>query len=190
MSPMRMIGMGLVLIALGLGYYVAADILGLSQLREYGLGTNQAGWIFGVGFIISAGMAHFYPTLRAKLGAERLIWVAGSVMLLSLIGARWVGASVGILFVMMRISSSTTLRNSRSVVVNAEIESKNRATTLSTLNLLTMLPYALSAGWIGGYIDRTSPNQFAWVMGVGITTLLALMGLRNWWASKSMLAPA
>ena len=177
------------LIVLGLGYYVAADILGLSQLREYGLGTNQAGWIFGVGFIISAGMAHFYPALRAKLGAGRLIWIAGAVMLLSLLGAKWVGASAGILLIMMRISSSTTFRNSRSVVVNAEIESKNRATTLSTLNLLTMLPYALLAGWIGGYIDRTSPNQFAWVMGVGITALLALMGIRNWWARKYMLTP-
>jgi hypothetical protein len=70
------------------------------------------------------------------------------------------------------------------VVVNTEITSKNRATTLSTLNLLTMLPYALSAGWIGGYIDRTSPNQFAWVMGVGIAALLALMGVRSWWARK------
>ena len=50
----------------------------------------------------------------------------------------------------------------------------NRATTLSTLTLLTNIPYALSAIWIGGYIDRTSPNQFAWMLGLFI--LFALVG--------------
>lgn len=170
----------IIMIIIGLGYYVAADLLGLSQLREYGLGTNTAGWVFGIGFMISATAAHYYPRLRKRWGAERLVWGAGAMMIVSLLSAKWVGAGVGIGLIMLRISSSTTFRNSRSVIVNAEIESKNRATTLSTLNLLTMLPYGVTAGLIGAYIDRTSPNQFAWVMGVGIVGALSIISFKKY----------
>ncbi|MBP9670373.1 MFS transporter, partial [Candidatus Woesebacteria bacterium] len=155
-----------IFVVIGLGYYIASDILGLSQLRQYGLEASLAGWVFGVGFVISATMAHFYPTLRKKLGEMRLVWISTTALLISFVFARFVGVATGVGLVMLRIASSTTFRNSRSVIMNREIASRNRATTLSTLNLLQMLPYGLSAGLIGGYIDRTSPNQMAWVMGI------------------------
>jgi len=86
-----------------------------------------------------------------------------------------VGAIVGIMLIVMRIASSTTFRNSRSVIINKEISSRNRATTLSTLTLLTELPYALGASLIGLYIDRTSPNEFAYLLGVGIVAILIII---------------
>jgi MFS family permease len=177
-----------ILVLIGLGYYIAADLLGLSQLREYGLGTQVSGWVFGLGFIISALAAHFYPRLRKRVGEHGLVFVAGGVMLTSLLLAKWVGAACGIALIMLRISSSTTFRNSRSVIVNTAIASKHRATTLSTLNLLTMLPYALSAGFIGVYIDRTSPNQFAWVLGIGLVGALGMVWVaRRIYASQRSL---
>lgn len=169
-----------IFVVVGLGYYVAADILGLSQLREYGLDASLAGWVFGVGFVVSATMAHFYPSLRKRFGDIRLVWISAFALLISFVLARFVRATAGVGLVMLRISSSTTFRNSRSVIMNREIASKNRATTLSTLNLLQMLPYGLTAGLIGGYIDLNGPNQMAWVMGVGMMIALAfLLGLHQ-----------
>lgn len=164
-----------VFVVVGLGYYVAADILGLSQLRQYGLDASLAGWVFGIGFVVSAAMAHFYPFLRKVFGEMRLVWISTEALLISFVFARFVGVAAGVGLVMLRISSSTTFRNSRSVIMNREIGSKNRATTLSTLNLLQMLPYGITAGLIGGYIDQNGPNQFVWVMGVGMIVVIGLI---------------
>lgn len=165
----------IVFVTIGVGYYIASDILGISQAREYGLKPEIVGWVFGVGYIISAIASHYYPTLRKTIGEMRLIWLAAGVLIISFVMAKYVGAWIGTLLIIMRIASSTTFRNSRSVIVNREISSKNRATTLSTLNLLVMLPYALFANLIGSYMDQTSPNQFAWMLGMGLTGALGLI---------------
>lgn len=164
----------LIFVVIGAGYYIASDILGISQAREYGLTPEIVGWVFGAGYIISAVASHYYPALRKKLGEMKLVWVAAGVLVVSFLLAKHVGVWVGIALIILRIASSTTFRNSRSVRINREISSKNRATTLSTLNLLVMLPYALFANLIGSYMDQTSPNQFAWMLGLVLTGILGL----------------
>lgn len=167
----------LVMAVAGLGYYTAADILGISQSKEYGLDPSMVGWVFGVGYLVSAGFSQIYPSLRKRLGEMKLMWMAILALIISFVMAKYVGVILGILLIVMRIASSTTFRNSKSVIINAQIGSKNRATTLSTLTLLSELPYALFAGYLGLYIDRTSPNQFAWVLGLGI--ILAIILIRS-----------
>lgn len=165
----------MIFVTIGVGYYIAADILGISQTREYGLEPEHVGWVFGVGYIISALASHHYPWLRKRLGEMRLVWMAAGVLVVSFLLAKHVGVAIGIVLIILRIASSTTFRNSRSVIMNREISSKNRATTLSTLNFLVMLPYALGASVIGAHMDQTSPNQVAWVLGVAMTAVLGMV---------------
>ncbi|MCE7897842.1 hypothetical protein DYH11_01360 [Candidatus Microgenomates bacterium CPR3] len=165
----------IIFVTIGVGYYIASDILGISQAREYGLKPEIVGWVFGAGYIISAIASHYYPALRKIIGEMRLIWLATGILIISFVMAKYVGVWIGTLLIIMRIASATTFRNSRSVIINREISSKNRATTLSTLNLLVMLPYALFANLIGRYMDQTSPNQFAWMLGMGLMGALGLI---------------
>lgn len=164
-----------IFVTIGVGYYIASDLLGISQVREYGLKPEMVGWVFGAGYIISAVASHYYPALRKKLGEMRLVWVAVGVLVTSFVMAKYVGVWIGTLLIILRIASSTTFRNSRSVIINKLISSKNRATTLSTLNLLVMLPYALFANLIGSYMDQTSPNQFASMLGLVLAGILGLV---------------
>lgn len=166
-----------IFIVIGLGYYIAADLLGQSQSRQYGLDTKVASWVFGIGFVISAVMSHFYPRIKNMLGEFRVFWLSALALLTSFFLAKFVGVGAGMGLIIMRVTSWGTFRNSKSVIINREINSRNRATSLSTLNLLTMLPYGLSASFIGAYIDRTSPNQFAWVLGAGILVALVIVQL-------------
>jgi len=64
-------------------------------------------------------------------------------------------------------------------VNNAWISSKNRATALSSLNLLTQSPYIFLSPLLGMMIDRSSPNMFAWWLGVGIVSGLGFTYLRQ-----------
>lgn len=175
-------------VVIGVGYYVAADLLGISQAREYGLEPEMVGWVFGIGYVISALASHYYPLTRRLVGEIKLVWVAAGVLVLSFVLAKYVGVLIGVILIIGRIASSTTFRNSRSVIINREISSRNRATSLSTLNLLTMLPYALLARIAGDYVDRRGANELAWLLGIVIIGTLGIIEAyrrRVWTSFKS-----
>lgn len=161
-----------IFVTIGAGYDIAASILGISQAREYGISPEVVGIIFATGYIISAIASHVYPSLKKLFGGRILLYIATTALLSSFIFAQYTGALLGSFLIILRISSSTIFRNIRSTTFNPFFSSKNRATALSTLNLLTILPYAVLAYFIGSYIDSTSPNQFALILGFGVSGIL------------------
>jgi len=162
----------LILITIAAGYVIAAKILGISQAKEYGLGGREVGLLFGAGYLVAALAAHYYPKLRAKLSAGKLAVLASILMLVSFLGAKWLGMMGGMFLIFLRISSSTTFNNSKSLLLNEFIESKNRATALSTMALLSDLPFVLMSYFIGDLIEKSSPNEFAWILGIVMVGLL------------------
>jgi hypothetical protein len=136
------------------------------------------GFLFGAGYLVAALAAHYYPKLRSKLSAGKLAVLASLFLLVSFLGAKWVGVIGGMFFIFMRISSSTTFNNSKSLLLNEFIDSKNRATALSTMALLSDLPFVLMSYFIGDLIEKTSPNEFALVLGIVMVGLLVPQLLR------------
>lgn len=169
----RITQLTVVFIIIGSGYQIAASILGISQAKEYDIQPNVVGILFAGGYVIAALASHFYPQLKRKLGGKKLLIGATCLLITSFLFAKFVGVIFGAFLIIMRISSSTTFRNTRSILFNEFFSSENRATALSTLTLLTSLPYAILAYFIGSYIDKTSPNSFALVLGIAIIILLA-----------------
>jgi MFS family permease len=159
------------------GYMIAAAILGISQAREYGISPEQVGFIFGIGYLGSAAFSYLFPVLAGRFGYRVLLLVSTAVLLGSFLAAPFVPVWLGILLIIARIASSTTFRNIRSIVMNQVITSKNRATSLSTLVLLSQLPYMIAAYPIGIYIEQTSPNQFAFMLGVVLVCVLIPVGV-------------
>lgn len=163
-----------VFVIIGAGYDIAASILGISQAREYGISPEIVGVLFATGYILSAAAEHVYPNLKKLFGSRILLYIATTALLSSFMFAHYAGAVLGSFLIILRISSSTIFRNTRLVTLNPILSSKNRATALSTLNVLTILPYALLAYFIGDYIDSTSPNEFAFILGWVIFALLII----------------
>jgi len=164
----------IILITVGSGYFIAAQILGISQARQYGMDSRGVGILFALGYILSALASYGFPKLKSLFGPKILFIIATGCLLLSFLAAKYVGIALGSLLIILRISSSTTFRNIRSILLNRYIESKNRATAISTVVLLSQLPYAFLAWTIGGYIDRASPNNFAWYLGMTLSIFLLL----------------
>jgi len=165
----------LTFITIAAGYYVASQILGISQAKEYGIEPSLVGILFGVGYILSALASVFFPRLKKLLGNQRLLFLSVGALLCSFLFARYATMSVGAFLIILRIASSTTFRNTRSVRFNALFSSQNRATALSTLNLLSNLPYVVLAYFIGDAIDKTSPNQFAFTLGVILVSVIGVL---------------
>lgn len=162
------------LAVVGAGYIIASNLLGPSQAREYGLDVRGTGVLFGAGCLLSVVASRFFPSLQRTLGEKKLILVTTLMLLVSFLAARYAGLAAGTSLILLRIASSSTFRNTRSVIVNAWITSKNRATALSTLSLLTQLPYIVLAPLFGLLIDRSSPNQFAFWLGIGIGVIICI----------------
>lgn len=176
--------MSIVFITLGAGYFVASELMGIAQAKEYGMDSRGVGILFGTGYILSAIASQYYPRMRRMFGGRKLLYVVATVLVGSFLLAKWVGAMVGLALIIARISSSTTFRNTRSSVINGIIGSKNRATTISTLVLLSQMPMAISAYFLGDYIDKSSPNNLAWVIGWMIIGVL----IWQWWYFKDRIS--
>ncbi len=164
----------IVFIIIGAGYFIASNILGISQAREYGMDSRGVGLLFSAGYLISALVSQIFPRLKNWLGAKNLLIATVCVLIGSFIFAKSAGVAIGSILIISRISSSTTFRNIRSSVLNRFIDSKNRATAISTLILLSQLPYVLVAYTIGDYIDKSSPNSFAFILGLAMIGLLVV----------------
>lgn len=165
----------LMFIVLGAGYYVASQILGISQAKEYGISPSLVGILFGAGYAISATASYLFPAMKRLLGNRVLLVLSATALISSFLFARYAGVVLGAALIVLRISSSTTFRNSRSITFNAIFSSRNRATALSTLNLLSNIPYVLLAYFIGDTIDKTSPNSFAFTLGIVMTLALGIV---------------
>lgn len=156
-----------------LGYYTASEFLGISQGQAYGLSATKVSLLFMGGYIISATLAQLFPRISKSFAAFKIALIAPIFMLLSYVFANFVSAPLGMLLIITRIGSSSTFGNARSVLLNQQISSKNRATALSTFSLLYTLPYVVVT-YIGGkVIDATSANYFALIFGIFLFVLMA-----------------
>ncbi|MFC1647198.1 MFS transporter, partial [Patescibacteria group bacterium] len=162
----------LMIITIASGYFIAAKILGISQAREYGMGGKEVGILFGTGYIVAAVASYFYPKIRNKFGNAKLLIAASTILIISFVFAKFVGVVIGSLLIIMRISSSTTFNNARSVIINRLVDSRNRNTSLSTLTLLSQLPFTILFYFIGDLIDKHSPNNFALMLGLVLVILI------------------
>ncbi len=160
------------LIIVSLGYYVASEFLGISQARDYGLQPIHVGLLFGSGYIISATFSQLFPRLKNRFSNRTLFALSVAVLATSFLFAKFIGPVLGGVLILSRISSSTIFVNLKSTIVNSYISSKNRATALSTMSLMMILPYSILLIFGGPYIDRTSPNQFAFIWGLIFTSLI------------------
>lgn len=169
-----------------LGYYTASEYLGVSQGKTYGLSATMVSLLFTGGYLISALLAQFFSRLLKKHSALTLAMTSSLIMLLSFVLALFVNPVIGMGLIMARISSSSTFGNARSVLINKEITSANRATALSTFSLLYTLPYVFIAYLGGQYIDSTSVNSFALVLGI-ILSISVVLSIGAYFSTKEQL---
>ena len=94
------------------------------------------------------------------------------------------GLIIGGLSLILRSAVQTIIVNLTSVVINENVESKYRATALSSFNMFKNLPYVLSAYLLGSLMDTITARNFAFVLGVLLGTLLLINSIRTKNTSK------
>ena len=88
------------------------------------------------------------------------------IVLVTFIITPALGMILGGISIIIRNSAQAVYDNLASTIVNENTESKYRATTLSTFNMIRNLPYVLSAYFIGVVMDVLTAKTFVMMMGI------------------------
>lgn len=142
-------------------YFIA---YGLDVPLAIGFGFKEEwlGTIFAIGIIAAAVGNHFYPKMKETLGKDNLLTFIFISTFLTVIFSPIIGLTLGALALVYRHFLYNIPDIIASDTINRFVESKYRATTLSSFVFLHNLPYLLLAYFVGKMIDHSS---------AGITTM-------------------
>ena len=165
------------LLTLGTFFIILWEILGDSLVIEFGFHEQQLGIFYAVLFLVSAGAVQFTPMIKRRFGTMRSIDIIGFIFMLTLIISPKLGLILGGITTLIRMSFSQILKTITSDALNQGIESKYRATSLSTFGMLTSLPYVLTAVFIGQMMDILTARVFAFYFGLALLIVLIVQKL-------------
>ncbi len=165
----------LVAIALLSTYYLYDySLIKPASAKSFGLLESEQAWLYAAFNIVGAAAVAFLPKLRKLVGEKRGFYALIIVMLTGLILSTFPLGLFGVAAMMLILISGTLSYPWASVLVNQEIPSRYRATTLSSLALITKLPHVLFAVMVGAMVENGQLSQFLWYMAFGLMVALAL----------------
>lgn len=139
---------------------------------EFGFTERTIGPFFAVLFLIAAAASQLTPYIRKFLGERKAIIIISLLIAITYLLSPYVGLVVGAIVLTMRESLARNFQNITNVYINSKTESKNRATVLSSYNMLKNLPYVFSAFWLGKLMDIYSARIFSFWLGVIIVIIV------------------
>lgn len=167
----------ILLLSVGFIVVITSEMLNSFLGFEFGFTAAEQGILWSAIFLISALASQTTPYIRQKFKNYSMILVA-VVIALSLVISPAVGLIVGGISLTLRTAFEGIFGNLTSIMVNNNTESKYRATTISTFNMIKNLPYVLTAFFIGSLADRFSAKYVAVFLGV-VLFFFVLMQLRT-----------
>lgn len=164
----------LFLLAAGAVVLVTTEVLDNMLSIEFGFRDNQLGILWAVIYVASGAALHLVT--KSGTYTKRLLGntVACVLIALSLVASPIAGLWAGGTLLFIRSVLGSILGNTTSVTINGFVDSKYRATTLSTFNMLKSIPYAITALGIGAIADAYSAKIPALALGA---MLIAIVGI-------------
>lgn len=147
---------------------------------DYGFTARSLGVLLAIMSIVAAVASQFTDFLSKRTTQLKLL-IGFSLMIAGLlIMSPYLGMLLGGVCLILLEIPQAVLTNVTSVVINRNTDSAYRATTLSTFSLLSSIPYALTAFFIGKIIEQVSVKGFASVLGITIFVVLLTTQLFFW----------
>jgi len=145
---------------------IASEMLDSFLGFEFGYNAEQQGILWSIIFILSAGASQLTHQISKLFKGNTAVILIGILIALTFIFSPVFGLILGGITLTFRSSLEAVFGNITSVIINQNTESKYRATTLSTFNMIKNLPYVLSAYFIGSISDQLSAKTTAMYLGI------------------------
>jgi MFS family permease len=162
----------------GVGFIITIGLVQYVMAIAYGYGANEQAILFAITGLAASGAVLFVPRIRRRFSDfHSLLLVAALLLIALLVSAFPLGLLAGgavLLFLRVVISLSQPIA---SILVNSAIPSEYRATTISTMALITKIPYIFTAVIAGVLAERGQIGVFnLWMAGgIFVLTLISMV---------------
>lgn len=143
------------------GYQFLQDAINV----QLGFSTNELGIIIALIGLTAAFFSYLTPHITQLMSFWKFTLLAGAITSIVFISIAFLPPVIAIAISLIRIGLLTNVANLVSTKINSLSTSQNRATTLSTFNLIANLPYVFMATLMGKAIEATSALHVARLMG-------------------------
>jgi len=168
----------ILLLSIGFFVVISSEMIDSFLGFEFGFNEIQLGILWSVIFVISALASQLTPIIRNFLKGNLSIIAIGILMAITFVVSPVVGLALGGITLALRSSLQGIFENMASIVINNNTESRFRATTLSTFNMIKNIPYVLSAYFVGSLSDTLSAKNISLYLGIILGVLLVFQGLK------------
>lgn len=156
-------------------YNLLDDLLAV----EYGYTPAGISILFAIACLVAGLASILVPRMKKKINEKAALVVSMIVIALLLAWSPWIGMLMSGGFLILRVILEVIYDNATSVAINHRIESKVRATTLSSLSLLRNIPYGVGGVFIGSLVQVLGGARiFSFWFGVMLMILTVLLGMR------------
>jgi MFS family permease len=156
----------ILLLSIGFFVIISSEMIDGFLGFEFGFNEIQMGILWSVIYVVCAIASQFTPLIRKIFKGNSSIVVVGILMAITFIVSPFIGLIAGGFTLALRSSLHSIYGNLYSIVINNNTESKYRATTLSTFNMIKNTPYVLTAYFIGSLSDKLSAKTIALYLGI------------------------
>lgn len=156
----------ILLLSIGFFVVIASEMLDSFLGFEFGFSAEQLGILWAAIFIISAAASQITPYITKYLKGNSAIYIVGVAIVITFIFSPVLGLILGGISLALRASLEAIFGNLASITINENTDSKFRATTLSTFNMIKNIPYVLSAYFIGSISDKLNSKNTAMYLGI------------------------
>lgn len=159
--------------------FVLTESLDPNLALSFGLNEIQLGWFYAIAPIITAIGSHFYPQIKKAVGANTLTFSIWILFIVSILIAPILTVVTGMSLMLIRNIFYGMPGTVSSEIINQDISSKNRATTLSTFSFIERLPYIATAFFIGFATDIFGAKHTSLLIGILFALIISTAYLLN-----------
>jgi MFS family permease len=158
--------------------YVLSDEMLDSFLGfEFGLNSQMLGILFSVISLVGALFSYLSGRISKDKDLFWLILILTGFSALTYLLSPMAGIVMGSILLIGRSAIMAMHNNYQSSLLNHSISSKYRATTLSSFNLIKTLPYALSAPFLGIYMQQVTARNFAFYLALAMIIVVTIQSI-------------
>jgi MFS family permease len=162
----------IILLTIGFVTVISSEMVDSFLSFEFGFNDKQMGILWSIIFVFTAIASQYTEKLKNFFGSKTSIYLIGGLMGVTYLVSPYVGIVIGGVSIILRSMSQGVFNNLASIEINNSTESKYRATTISTFNMIKNVPYVLTAYFIGGLADIVSARVISLYLGMGLLVTL------------------
>lgn len=155
------------------------NVLNDATAVELGFSSIQLGIFATILYLFGVVVSEKTEWLSSRLNAKWIYGGSVAIYALTLLVMPKAAFLTGAILLLVRYGTQTFFGNYESVRINAVIDSRYRATTLSTFSLLRNIPYVLTATVIGMMMNFYTAKTFSMYFGIiFLSCLVGFYGIR------------